>query len=149
MGLAPLCAGAVAPTVMDMTETAFRLQIPTDEVDRALHARGVLGPDSEAGVIDAFLERTGTAIDARVDARLATDCIARSQPLIGSPPLSGSAPQQPRRGDQSGLALALGSMVLAIPLTGIATPFGYASVLIVFAIWAAIVAVNVSYNRRR
>jgi hypothetical protein len=121
-----------------MSDTASRFQLPTEgvvpaeELESILHARAVLGADAEPGVIQAFLDRTGLAIDARVDSRLSQS----------------AAPARGRASDQSSLALAIASLVVGIPLTAIATQFGHASALIVCVVWAAIAIVNVSYVRR-
>jgi hypothetical protein len=117
------------------------VQIPADDVAGTIAARQALGQDSEQAVIAAFLERTGHAIDARVDAHLAVGAALR-------PPAPPERPQP--KHDPGSLALAIVSMVIAIPLTGIATQFdGLSAVVTLVAAWVGIVAVNIAYNRGR
>jgi hypothetical protein len=101
----------------------------TDEVRKdlraAVAARQELGPEYEAEIIDGFLEK----LDAR-DRH-------RSAGLLPEP-----APRRrpSRETDPGGLALAIVSIVAAIPITAIAAgmigPFG------VVICWAGLVAIN-------
>jgi hypothetical protein len=117
------------------------VQIPADDVAGTIAARQALGQDNEQAVIQAFLERTGYAIDARVDARME----ARQMVAAATQP----APRQTAN-DPGRVVLALGSMLFAIPLTGIATQFsGAVALFIVIVAWVGIVAVNIAYNRHR
>lgn len=87
-------------------------------------------------MIESFLDKVGREIDARVDARL-----AQQQ----------SAPPSARyRHGQSGspMALAITSMALGIPISGIAVaagphPAGFMGLLVV---WIAIAVINIAYN---
>lgn len=110
-----------------------------DEVAGSLAARRALGPDAEDAVIEAFLERTGAAIDRRVDERLS---IRQAQHL--PPP----APQRPHT-DHTPFVLAIVSLGAGIPLTGIATQFQGSALIAVVIIWAAIALINVVYHRYR
>jgi hypothetical protein len=111
------------------------LNIDHDLAAGTLAARRDLGPESEAAVIAAFLERTGRAIDARVDQRLAQHS---------------DIPRPERGGRDNALRLALGSIALGIPATGVATSFpGAGGVLVAFATWGAIAVVNAVYSRNR
>jgi hypothetical protein len=96
------------------------------ELDSALAARRELGADLEPQLVASFVDRIEKEIDRRVDERLAT----RPQPAARVP-----------------LALPLGSMALAIPITGIAVGNGEAW-LAGFA-WLVIAIVNVAYALRR
>lgn len=109
------------------------LKAIANEVANSIHARRELGEHSEDGVIANFLERTGDAIDARVDARM-------TRP---------DAPKPTRPIDGGALGLALGSIGLGIPLTAIATAFGDTKLIVALVIWIAIASINVAYNRRR
>ena len=107
------------------------LQPLRDELEATLHARREVGAELEPQLIDGFLERTGKAIDARVDARL-----ARGEPAG-------------RDGSNLRVGVALGSLGIGIPLTGAAGgTVGFARVLVV---WIGIAIVNLAYalgNRR-
>ncbi len=96
--------------------------VPRDELEAALAARRDLGPDYERELADALAER----IEQRVEARLRERLPAK------------------RERDKE-LALAVVSMVLAIPLLGIAG--GTAGLPGVVAVCAAIVLVNVLARR--
>ncbi|HEY3501495.1 MAG TPA: hypothetical protein VGN37_01770 [Actinocatenispora sp.] len=112
-----------------------------DEVAGSLAARRALGPDAEDAVIEAFLERTGDAIDRRVAERLAVE-------RVHQPPLPPPAPRGPER-DHTPFVLAIISLGAGIPLTGIATQFQGSALIAVVIIWAAIALINVVYNRSR
>lgn len=45
--------------------------VPRDELEVAVRARQELSAEHEPEIVDAFLDRVGTAIDARVDERVA------------------------------------------------------------------------------
>jgi hypothetical protein len=106
--------------------------IDREDVHAAVNARRELGEDLEPQVVDAFLDRIGHAIDARVDARLAHE-----------------RPREPaRRG--GGVVLGLGSIGMGIGATGAATGMGGESgVVVAIAAWLAIAAVNVAHGLRR
>ena len=109
----------------------------TDDVRKdlraAVAARQELGPEYEAEIIEGFLER----LDAQ---RRATLPEAVPAPLPAHPG---------RERDPGGLALAIISIVAAIPITAIAAdmigPFG------VVVSWAGLVGINLarSVGRRR
>src|SRR4029077_1001819 len=48
-------------------------ELERDDLTAALGARRELGDEAEREVLESFLDRVGTAIDARVDQRLAED----------------------------------------------------------------------------
>ena len=103
----------------------------TDEVRKdlraAVAARQELGPEYEAEIIDSFLEK----LDARD--------VQRRAGLLPEP----ARPRRPsREQDPGGLALAIISVVAAIPITAIAAgmigPFG------VVIGWAGLVMINLA-----
>jgi len=101
-----------------------------EELEATFNARRELGSELEPQLIEGFLERTGKALDARVDARLA-------------------GKELPDTGSHVPVGVALGSLGIGIPLTGAAGgTVGFAGVLVV---WIGIVLVNFAYalgNRR-
>ena len=106
-----------------------------------LAARQELGPAYEQALIDGFVTRISQAIDERVEARLAE--IRASQSSVQPALKSG-------RRDNSQLAVALGSLALAVPLSGIAAGVEHLPGLIVC--WAGIAIVNIAhaaYRRER
>ncbi len=108
-----------------------------DEIRAAAEIHRELGPEYDRAVVESFMDRLSAEIDARVDQRLARERAAPPvQPAVphGKPP-------------PSGMALALGSMALGIPITAIVAtagdhPVGFWGVLVV---WLAIAAINVAY----
>ena len=109
-------------------------EIPRDELQAALRARGELDRELEPHVIDAFLDRVERSIDARVDARVE----AR---------LKASVPERdrPRSGGGGSVFLALGSIGLGIGATGAANGMGGTQGLIVAIVaWLAIAVINVA-----
>jgi hypothetical protein len=111
------------------------LDIDPDYLAGVMSARRELGPDAEAAVIAVFLERTAYAIDARVDQR-----IAQHRAAMG-------ADQHARRRGSGGRAfLAIASILMAIPITGIATQFGgLGGVAVALIAWIGIVLVNITF----
>jgi hypothetical protein len=101
-----------------------------DEVRAAAEIHRELGPDYRDAVIESFVERVGREIDARVDSRLAAARLDAVQPA-----------KQNRQ-----LALAITSMSLGIPLSGITLGLSGGDQLIGLAIvWTAIAVINVAY----
>jgi hypothetical protein len=101
-----------------------------DELRAAAETHRELGPEYQNAVVESFLDKIGSVIDARVDERIAQHA---------------SAPARP-----SAMFLAIGSMVLGIPLSAIAVaagahPAGLAGLLV---IWIAIAVINVGYSLR-
>ena len=101
--------------------------LSADDVAVSLAVRSDLGAEHEPAVIAEFLDRVGSAIDARVDARLAER-------------------KQAARAAGSRLVLPLASLVLGIPTTAIAAEQGVGAVLVS---WGGIAAVNVADALRR
>jgi hypothetical protein len=114
------------------------LDVDPDYVAGVVSARRELGPDAEAAVITAFLERTGYAIDMRVDQRIAQHRLAQ--------PASANQAPGGGRSTSSRLVMALGSIALGVPVTGAATAFGgFSGVIVALVAWACIVLVNAAF----
>ncbi len=97
----------------------------------ATQARRELGPEYESALVESFLERLDRDIDRRIDARAA------------------DSPQRRRPSSDPSLPLALGSLGMGIPISGIAGGTGGVRGLLVA--WGGIAAVNIAYawGRRR
>jgi hypothetical protein len=134
-------------------------QLAREDIAAAAAAHRELGRDYDDAVAEGLVERIGTEIDRRVDARLA---------LTGATPASAPGPKfrhpgiQPRP-DQAGkpavsrpisfgsIVLALGSMGIGIGAAGTVLSLSDGSagrVWLVALIWVIIGVVNVSYSRR-
>lgn len=107
-------------------------RLPRDDLTAALAARRELGPDYD----DAFIETVVDRIEEVLDARTAAAPRPRSRPAPGPP-----------RGDHDHrLALAVVSLLAAIPLSAIAVVnAGLPGLLLVMA---GIVLINVTYTFR-
>lgn len=101
------------------------------DLTAAAHARRELGPEYEAALVESFLERLDKDIDQRIDARANDSTLHR------------------RQGNDPSLPLALGSIGMGIPISGIAGGTGGIGGLLVA--WGGIAAVNIAYawGRRR
>ena len=113
-----------------------------EEVRAAAEIYRELGPDYHSAVVESFLDRVISEIDARVDGRIAAGTRAPARPVE-------SRPARPPRHLQPAV-IALGSMVLGIPLSGVAVaagahPAGFWGLLVV---WLAIAAINIAYAIR-
>lgn len=118
-----------------------------EEVGAALAAHKHLGSDYEAEVADSLVERIGSEIDRRVDARLA----GQDRRTVPQPPIWAS------------LVMGLGSITLGVGATGAVLNAGTtinSTGIIGHAvtapqagvgalIWIVIAAVNLAYFRRR
>src|SRR5450755_2357032 len=104
--------------------------VSPDEFRAAAEVHRELGPEYDKAVVESFIQRLGPEIDVRVDARVAQELEAGAG--------------QPRT---PSMRLAITSMALGIPLTGIvATGSGHPVGLIgVLIIWVAIAIINVAY----
>ncbi|MEU5880455.1 hypothetical protein [Spirillospora sp. NPDC047279] len=112
-------------------------RVPRDDLTAALAARRELGPDYD----DAFLETVVDRIEQTLDARMGT----RPAPAPGAP-YAPSLPVRRAPGTGADLALAIISLVAAIPLTAIAVVnAGIPGLLIVCT---AIVAINIAHALR-
>ena len=99
-----------------------------DDLAVTLAVRGDLGPEHEPAVIGEFLDRVGTAIDQRVDERVAA-----------------MRAEQPRP-ERSGPPIAFFSLIFGIPITAISASAGIAEMLVA---WGGIAAINVADALRR
>ncbi|HEX2102657.1 MAG TPA: hypothetical protein VHF51_03350 [Solirubrobacteraceae bacterium] len=106
-------------------------EVQREDLSAAVAARRELGADSEREVVEAFLDRVGTAIDARVDQRLAQQRRERR----GSSASRGSIP------------LALGSMGIGIAATGAASGLDDGEPVAII-IWLVIGAINIAHALR-
>ncbi|WP_449063107.1 hypothetical protein [Planomonospora algeriensis] len=98
-----------------------------------LDARRDLGPEYEAALVESFVERLDATIAARV----------RAEVHATGPAPYGPAPKKQRRGGDSSVTVALGSLGIGIPLTAIAsTEAGSAGLLLA---WGGIIAVNLAH----
>jgi hypothetical protein len=105
-----------------MERTGSEPAVDREELQAAIEARRELGAEMETHVIGSFVER----IERRLDAR------------------PKSKPERRRGGNAAkSLALAIVSLVAAIPITAIAATHGGINALIV--VWAGIVLVNAAY----
>jgi hypothetical protein len=112
-----------------------------EEVRAAAEIYRELGPDYQSAVVGSFLDRVISEIDARVDGRIAAEARA-------SGPAESRPARPPRHGQPA--VIALGSMVLGIPLSAVAAaagthPAGFWGLLVV---WVAIAAINIAYAIR-
>lgn len=99
------------------------------ELRASLEARRELGPEYESALVESFVDRIDQVIDARIAERAARE----------------PAKQQGMDGSQ--LALAIVSIGVGIPLTGI-TLIAAHSMVATIVVWAAIVIVNLAASRR-
>jgi hypothetical protein len=99
--------------------------VPKEELEAAIEARRELGAELEPHVIDAFVERIEKRIEERVGSRI------------------GRSRRDDRDERGAAIGVALGSMGIGIPLTGIAA--GTAGLAGLLVCWIGIVLVNVAY----
>ncbi|MBP2704161.1 hypothetical protein JOL79_10095 [Microbispora sp. RL4-1S] len=108
-----------------------------DDLRAVISARRDLGAEYEDPLVDSFLDKLDVEIAARV--RNEVDARTRHQKEDG--------PRQQRK--DTGIVVALGSLALGIPLTGIAAAQAHGTGLLLA--WAGIVGVNLAFalGRRR
>ncbi|MFI2612274.1 hypothetical protein [Kitasatospora sp. NPDC018619] len=109
------------------------------DLDATLQARKELGKDYEDALVDSFVKRLDARLDARVDRSAAEreDAYEPRSPYRGHPRRRGP-------GWHSNTGLAVTSLVLGIPLSGIAgspESGGFAGLVVC---WAGIVGVNLA-----
>ncbi|MEV0383500.1 hypothetical protein [Nonomuraea sp. NPDC050643] len=98
-----------------------------DDLQATLDARRDLGPEYETALVDSFVDRLDATIAARVQAEL------------GHP---GAPPRKKQTPGGAMIPIALGSLGIGVPLTGIAaSAAGLVGLLIA---WMGIVLVNVA-----
>ena len=112
-----------------------RPDVTREDLTAALGARHELGDESEREVIESFLDRIGTAIDARVDQRLAEQ----------------DRDRHPRSGRQArgSIPLALGSMGIGIAVTGASSGLDHGGALVAIVAWLVIAVINIVYAAER
>jgi hypothetical protein len=110
------------------------LPVSPQEIRAAAETYQELGPGYQDAVIESFLDRVGQQIDARVDARVA-------QHQLQAPGRRPLAPGSP-------MALAIASLVLGIPISGIAVAAGRhpAGLMGLMVVWTVIAVINVAYT---
>ena len=101
--------------------------ISDDDLAVTLAVREDLGPGSDPAVIAEFLDRVGSAIDQRVDERVAA--------------------MKQRREGGGGPPIAFFSLIFGIPITAVAGGTGDAAGIAIA--WAGIALVNVAHALRR
>ena len=113
-----------------------------EEIRAAAEIHRDLGPDYQSAVVDSFLDHVGREIDARVDARIAAGMRASAGPM------ESVRAGRPKHAQPT--VIALGSMMLAIPLSAIAAAVGRpaAGIWGLLVIWVAIAAINIAYAIR-
>ncbi|WP_046469872.1 hypothetical protein [Allosalinactinospora lopnorensis] len=104
-----------------------------DEVAASLATGRELGPDYDGAVADALAERLEHAIDQRVDTRI-TERLAEARPARSR--------EQDIRIAGLRFAMAVVSLVLAVPLTFVASRADNEAGAAVLAVWFGIAAVN-------
>ncbi len=115
-----------------------------DEIRAAAETHHELGPEYQSAVIDSFLDKVGREIDARVDARLGYRAAPQQTPMAPYPaqPPAQAQHYHPGRG---AFALAIVSIVLGIPLTGIVVGNHY-PISALLVVWIALLGINVAYG---
>lgn len=113
-----------------------------EDIAATAAAHRELGPGFEDGLAEGLVERIGAEIDRRVDARLGQRGYSAPTP---------AAPVQPPATRATvPVAMALGSMLIAVLGTVAAMKFGsHGSPALAALIWIVIGIVNVIYARRR
>jgi hypothetical protein len=105
-----------------------------DEVRAAAETHNELGKDYSAAVIESFLEKVGSEIDARVDARLSR-----------YPGPAQAPPAMVKKEQSSATAVGILSVVLGIPLTAIIV-YSPAHLWGLIVVWVALAVINIAYN---
>ena len=110
-------------------------ELERDDLRAALGARRELGDEAEHEVLESFLDRVGTAIDARVDQRLA------EHERFGQ--------RRPRGQNRVSTPLALGSMAIGIAATGAASGLDHGGALVAIVAWVVIALINLAHAANR
>lgn len=101
------------------------------ELKAALQARQELGPEMDDHLVEAFLARIQTQVDARVAARIAAE------------PKGAKPTKSSRAGERVQVEVVAGSMALAIPLMAIAGNIAH-TVGVVFVVMGVVI-INLLY----
>ncbi|GHE26595.1 hypothetical protein GCM10017673_30600 [Streptosporangium violaceochromogenes] len=108
-----------------------------------IEARRDLGPEYETALVESFVDRLDATIAARVRAELSgAGAHSQHSPYPPHPPVP-----PPRRGVNPAIPIALGSMGIGVPLTGIAA--GAAGTAGLLLAWGGIVAINLAHAAGR
>ncbi|MBG0832067.1 hypothetical protein HS041_30650 [Planomonospora sp. ID67723] len=114
-----------------------------------IDARRDLGPEYEAALVESFVERLDATIAARVRAEVHATGAAPypGQPYPGQPypgqPYPGQPYKKQKKSGNPSIPIALGSLGIGIPLTGIAAgEAGFAGLLLA---WGGIVTINIAH----
>ena len=118
-------------------------QVARDDIAATAAAHRELGPGFEDGLAEGLIERIGAEIDKRVDARVGQrENSAPAQAAPAQPPAA--------RSTRVPVAMALGSMLIAVLGTVAAMKFGSnGSPALAALIWIVIGVVNVAYAIRK
>ncbi len=113
-----------------------------EEIAAAGAAHRELGPHYDDAVAEGLVERIGTEIDKRVDARLAQrgDGLGRRDPGGQVSPAAHSA--------WPAIVLGLGSMLMGVLATTAVLNSGGSGGVVIF-VWIIIGIINVAFARRR
>ncbi|MFF2043355.1 hypothetical protein ACFVVX_23335 [Kitasatospora sp. NPDC058170] len=106
------------------------------DLEAAVQTRKELGKEYESEIVDSFLARLDARLDARVERRVAERLDGPGQGPAGY--------AYRRRGGRPNARLPMVSLVLGIPLTGIAAGASSNGLLGLMVCWAGIVGVNVA-----
>ncbi|MHA6523427.1 hypothetical protein [Tessaracoccus sp. G1721] len=106
-------------------------ELSREELHAALEVRREMGAEIEPALVDSLAAKVEATVRRRYEAELA----ASKERGVAD-----------KQGQGSRLALAIVSLVLAIPLTAITGQFGFAAMLMV---WVGIVLVNVAMAFKR
>ncbi|GLW06544.1 hypothetical protein Misp01_16740 [Microtetraspora sp. NBRC 13810] len=108
--------------------------LPRDEMRAAFETSRSLGPDYDAALAESFADKVEATLAARVRSEVDARLGVRPGPPHHAPP--------PSRSGREAMWLGLGSMLLGIPLTGIAAnEAGFLGLLLA---WAGIIMVNLA-----
>ncbi|HEY7483481.1 MAG TPA: hypothetical protein VH912_03380 [Streptosporangiaceae bacterium] len=116
-------------------------ELPRDDVAAALKARRELGPDYDAAFADSLVERVEQMVQARLNGQLGP------RPELDSMVRLKYEQDQARGERKVRTAVAIVSLGVAIPLTGIAA--GLHSLAFLVIIWTGIVLINLANAVRR
>ncbi len=133
-------------------------QLTREDIAAAAAAHQELGPHYDAAVAESLVERIGTEIDKRVDARLGERSSRRIRPRQ---PADGQL--SPATTSWPSVVLALGSMGIGIGATAAvlsmsqsvtadgaaSNAIGSGQIFLCVLIWVVIGVINVSHARRR
>jgi hypothetical protein len=117
-------------------------EVSREDLHATLAARRELGEEYEPALVDALAERVERVVEARVEARLGQRQVGPPAATQASAPQASAAPAA-EVSASARIGVAMGSLALAIPLTGIAG--GTAGVPGMAIAWGGIVAVNVAF----